>query len=176
MRQPRHAQETRPNPGWERPSFDDTSWPRVTSGYGPKFWKLGPLPEDVDATALDAQLAEIEHVDPSVPVEHDGRTYAWQPYAFSWRWGIEGDPGHQGYHGLKAQVSDDFIALGKLTYLVERPDRPELREGAGRVAVLPVDHRDVGALPVGTAADGREPPRRGVAQSCAGERRRARRH
>jgi len=115
MRQPRHAEETRPDPGWERPSFDDTAWPRVTSGYGPKFWKLGPLPENVDATALDAQLAEIEHVDPSVPVEHEGRAYTWQPYAFSWRWGIEGDPGHQGYHGLKAQVSDDFIALGKMT-------------------------------------------------------------
>jgi hypothetical protein len=116
MRRPRHAPETEPNPGWERPWFDDTSWSRVTVGYGPKFWKLGPLPENVDATALEAQLAKLEHVDPSVPVEHGGRAYVWQKYAFSWRWGIEGDPGHQGYHGLKAQVSDDFIALGKMAY------------------------------------------------------------
>jgi len=115
MRQPRHAEETRPDPGWEKPSFDDSSWSRVTSGYGAKFWKLGPLPEDVDVRALEEQLATVEHVDPSVPVDHGGSTYAWQPYAFSWRWGIEGDPGHQGYHGLKAQVSDDFIALGKMT-------------------------------------------------------------
>ncbi|MDO4574184.1 MAG: glycosyl hydrolase [Planctomycetia bacterium] len=34
------------------------------------------------------------------------------PYAFSWRWGIEGDPGHQGYHGLKENVTGHFIALG----------------------------------------------------------------
>jgi hypothetical protein len=114
MRRPRHAQEIQPDPGWERPSFDDSSWPRVTTSYGPMFWKLGPLPEDVDPTALDARLAGIEQVDPSVNVEFRGRTYPWQPYEFSWRWGIEGDPGHQGYHGLKAHVSDDFIALGRV--------------------------------------------------------------
>jgi hypothetical protein len=36
-----------------------------------------------------------------------------QPYEFSWRWGLEGDPGHQGYHGLKAEMHDEFLALGK---------------------------------------------------------------
>jgi hypothetical protein len=38
----------------------------------------------------------------------------WQPYEFSMRWGVEGDPGHQGYHGLKAMVPDEFITLGKV--------------------------------------------------------------
>ncbi len=131
MRQPRHAVETRPNPGWEQPSFDDSSWGRVTSGFGPQFWKLGPLPEGIDATVLDAQLAPMEHVDPSAPVEHEGRAYRWQPYAFSWRWGIEGDPGHQGYHGLKAQVSDDFIALGQLTYPSSALTDPRYEEEPG---------------------------------------------
>ncbi len=116
MRRLRHSPETGPDPGWEEPSFDDTSWPRATNSYGPMFWMLGPLPEDVDATALDARLADIESVDPAVPIEHDGRSSTWRPYEFSWRWGIEGDPGHQGYHGLKAQVSDDFIALGRLSF------------------------------------------------------------
>jgi hypothetical protein len=40
--------------------------------------------------------------------------HRWQPYAFSWRWGIENDPGHQGWHGLKEEVHDEFIGLGKL--------------------------------------------------------------
>ena len=35
-----------------------------------------------------------------------------QPYEFSWRWGIENDPGHQGYHGLKKEVHDEFLAVG----------------------------------------------------------------
>ncbi len=43
----------------------------------------------------------------------NGKSYAWQPYSFSWRWGVEGDPGHQGYHGLKEEVHPEFIRLGK---------------------------------------------------------------
>ena len=39
-------------------------------------------------------------------------TKSGKPYEFSWRWGIENDPGHQGYHGLKENVTDEFICLG----------------------------------------------------------------
>ena len=38
---------------------------------------------------------------------------AGQVYEFSWRWGVEGDPGDQGYHGLKEKVDDNFIVVGK---------------------------------------------------------------
>jgi hypothetical protein len=74
---------------------------------------LGPLPQDIDVVRLDASLAVLDDVDPAVGVEVEGKTYAWQPYSFSWRWGVEGDPGHQGYHGLKENITDDFICLGK---------------------------------------------------------------
>ncbi len=30
------------------------------------------------------------------------------------RFGVLGDSAHQGYHGLKAEISDDFIRLGKI--------------------------------------------------------------
>jgi hypothetical protein len=109
----RYAEETAANPGWQTKEFDDSRWPRVTHGFGQKFWKLGPLPTDLDTTALEATLATIQAVDPAAPVEIGGKRYAWTPYAFSWRWGVEGDPGHQGWHGLKENVSDDFIRLGK---------------------------------------------------------------
>jgi hypothetical protein len=109
----RYAEETAANPGWQAKELDDSRWPRVTHGFGQKFWKLGPLPKDVDTTAADATLAAIRAVDPAALVEIGGKTYAWTPYAFSWRWGVEGDPGHQGWHGLKENVSDDFIRLGK---------------------------------------------------------------
>jgi hypothetical protein len=42
---------------------------------------------------------------------------ALKPYSFSWRFGIENDPGRQGYHGLKELVSDEFIKVGGLCYL-----------------------------------------------------------
>ena len=109
-RQFRYADERQPNPGWEAPNFDDSKWPMVTHSFGQKFWKLGPLP---DGAELDAQLAGLPAVDPSVPVEIGGRTFIWQPYEFSWQWGCEGDAGPQGFHGLKENVSDDFIVLGE---------------------------------------------------------------
>ena len=52
-------------------------------------------------------------VDPSVPVVVDGREFRWAPLGFSWRWGIEGNPGRQGYHGLKERIDSRFIGLGK---------------------------------------------------------------
>jgi hypothetical protein len=111
----RYAEESQASPGWQATDFDDSRWPRVTHGFGLKFWKLGPLPKQVDTAALEAKLATLAAVDLAVPVEIDGRRFTWTPYAFSWRWGVEGDPGHQGWHGLKENVSDDFIRLGRPT-------------------------------------------------------------
>ena len=83
--------------GAEARQFDYTegdpkngSWRRVTSSFGPQFIKHGALP-------ANAELPSQGGV----------------PYEFSWRWGVEGDPGHQGYHGLKAEVHDDFLVIGK---------------------------------------------------------------
>ena len=109
----RHAVESGDASSWMSPEFDDGDWQKVTYGFGPKFWVLGPLPKEIDCNALDAELAKIEKVDPGQPVEIDGKTFSWSPYSFSWRWGREGDPGHQGWHGLKEIVTDYFLCLGK---------------------------------------------------------------
>lgn len=111
----RYRQGDEAGAGWEHADFDDASWPRVTCGFGPKFWKLGPFPADANVFQVERALAALREVRPSTPVQIGGKEYTWSPYAFSWRWGIEGDPGHQGYHGLKENVTDDFIALGKPT-------------------------------------------------------------
>ncbi|MEI8288216.1 MAG: glycosyl hydrolase [Verrucomicrobiota bacterium] len=63
----------------------NAAWRKVTCSFGPQFTQSTNFP----ATA------------------------GGQPYEFSWRWGIQNDPGHQGYHGLKAEVHDDFLAIGK---------------------------------------------------------------
>jgi hypothetical protein len=126
-RQVRYAGEITPNPGWQDPAMDDTRWPKVTASFGPKFWKLGPLPEEFNGEAL----VGIAKVDPGTAVEFRGRRYRWQPYEFSWRWGIEGDPGHQGYHGLKGNVPNEFIALGQLR-LTDTGSAYEKEEGGRR--------------------------------------------
>lgn len=95
------------------PGTDDSNWDRKLHGYGTQFYVLGPVPKDVDAAQLDLELAKLKTVDPAVPVTVSGQTLMWKPYDFSWRFGKEGDLGHQGYHGLKRTVTDDFICLGK---------------------------------------------------------------
>lgn len=68
---------------------------------------LGAVPASVDErTVLDNLPGTASGV------EAAGVRYEWRPYAFSWRWGVEGDFGHQGWHGLKAEMYDDFIRLG----------------------------------------------------------------
>ena len=62
----------------------DGPWRKVTCSFGPQFIQSATL-----------------------PVAKDGKRYE-----FSWRWGIETDPGHQGYHGLKEEVHDEFLAIG----------------------------------------------------------------
>jgi hypothetical protein len=62
-------------------------WRKVTCSFGPQF---------IQSTAM--------------PPAKDGK-----PVEFSWRWGIENDPGHQGYHGLKEEMHDEFLAIGKPT-------------------------------------------------------------
>ena len=68
---------------------DEKQWRKVTCTFGPQFIKLSGA-----ATEM------------SVPPK-DGKS--WE---FSWRWGIENEPGHQGYHGLKGNVHDEFLSIG----------------------------------------------------------------
>ncbi len=111
----RHAEERSPQPGWQAAALDDSAWNSVTHGFGTKLLVLGPLPSDSDPQMLDGYLSGLSRVEPGSTLEVGGRRHAWKAYEFSWRWGKEGDPGHQGYHGLKEQVSDDFLCLGKPT-------------------------------------------------------------
>jgi hypothetical protein len=131
----KYAEETAANPGWQDPNLDDAKWGVVTCSFGPKFWMLGPMSETADVSALETQLAGLKQVDPSAPVELAGRKYYWQPYEFSWRFGMEKDTAHQGYHGLKEEVADEFIGLGAIRKLVGweigNPGWPREKEEGG---------------------------------------------
>jgi hypothetical protein len=89
-------------------------WTDITVSYGPQFWKLGPLPDHADLAAVEAKIAALDKINPNEPIEIHGVKYFWTPYEFSWRLGLKDDAGHQGYHGLKGQVNDELISLGKI--------------------------------------------------------------
>ena len=81
--------------------------------FGPKFQLIGPFPADADLAALESKLAAPGPFDPAAKVALGDKEYTWRPYSFSWRWGVEGNPGREGYHGLKEKIDSRFIALGK---------------------------------------------------------------
>ena len=109
-----YAEETSDPVGWELADIDDSKWERVTYGFGQKFWKLGPLPSGCDLSGLEQELSSTYQIDPTNPVIVNGKTYNWEPYDYSWRMGIEGDPGDQkGFHGLKKRLTSDFILFKK---------------------------------------------------------------
>ena len=53
----KYADETTADPGWQDPKLDDSKWATVTCGFGPRFWKLGPLPDTAEADAVLAAAA-----------------------------------------------------------------------------------------------------------------------
>jgi len=69
-------------------------------GYGPYFLTAGPFEtEEEYVHALeDAAANKTEHL---------------QQYIFSMRYGLWGDPGIQGYHGLKGKISDACLVIGR---------------------------------------------------------------
>lgn len=99
---------------WKTPDFDDSNWNPTRVSFGQQFWILGPLPDAADYTALETKLADLSDINPDEPVEVNGKKYFWQPYEFSWRWGLKDDAGHQGYHGLKGKVNNDIFSFGKI--------------------------------------------------------------
>ena len=83
--------------------------------FGPKYLVLGPFPKDADFAAIEQRLADVKEVVPNSTINVDGTERRWNVGSFSWRWGVEGNPGREGYHGLKERIDSRFIALGKLT-------------------------------------------------------------
>jgi hypothetical protein len=108
------APETTARFDWQKSDFEDSNWADASVSYGQQFWKLGPFSADVDLSGMEAKLKTIKLVDASEPVELNGKKYFWQPYEFSWRWGLKDDAGHQGYHGLKGEINNELISFGTI--------------------------------------------------------------
>lgn len=103
----RYNQSFKETNDWQSPSFDDSNWSSKTFTYGSRFMLLEATPELTEEQILNNLPGQ------SQSVMAGNKEYRWKPYDFSWRWGVENDYGHQGWHGLKATVHDEFIRLGK---------------------------------------------------------------
>lgn len=81
---------------------------RCTVSFGAYFKVLGPVPKSADYDEIETLLRSEEWED----AEKTAKSASLSDYSFSMRYGREGDPGHQGWHGLKGKVTDEFITLG----------------------------------------------------------------
>jgi hypothetical protein len=88
------------------------NWNKVTYTYGDEFFGSGATNKYLS----DEELSALK----TIPEN-------WKPYSYSRRWGVEGDPGHQGYHGIKMVMNPEVIRLGKLAFTATTTFRhPEL--------------------------------------------------
>jgi len=87
---------------------------RMTYSHGPQFLAFGPLAPGAEADALEQALAKAGVPVSDKAVKVGTKEYAWQPFCFSWREGVEGRPCFQNWHhGLNGKMGDDFFVLGK---------------------------------------------------------------
>lgn len=94
--------------------INDKEWSEVTYTYGTEFMYSGAT----DQVLNDAYLAQMK----SAPND-------WKPYIYSRKWGVYGDAGHQGYHGLKMEMNPEVIRLGKIQNELTETKRVEERAG-----------------------------------------------
>jgi hypothetical protein len=83
---------------------DNKNWKEVTYSYGPKFMKLHCKDDDVEEV-----LTQILNNEENI--ETINGHYRWESYDYSLRYGVEDNPGSQGYHGLKYKISNDFLLM-----------------------------------------------------------------
>ncbi len=108
----------------------DNSWKRVTCAFGEQFVKLEVLPD----APSEEDLMKLAPPNENREVIISGKRRKWEPYGFSWKQGVEGEPGHQGYHGLKGNMYDNFIRLGGL--MDERMSKKRVAESSGHYYVM----------------------------------------
>ena len=94
-------------------------------GYGPAFLSKECFPDE------ETVYRELEKA-------ADGVTEGYEEYAISLRYGVEGDPGHQGYHGLKGNVTSDFLQIGEPKETLRDVIFEPYRNGIGKIFVTKV--------------------------------------
>jgi len=121
-RQFRYETEDHAGMDWKKVDFDDSGWPMVSCSFGPRlehlFFPAETGYKEAEKLVLSGPYKEAEKLVLSGPysavlLAADGTSYQWTPYEYSLRWGVENQPGSQGYHGLKGKINDDFIIMGE---------------------------------------------------------------
>ncbi len=113
----------------EKLTFDN-KWRKITCGFGTQFFELGALAD----LPSDAELINMNPEKGGEEITVSGKIMSWKEYSFSWQQGVEGDYGHQGYHGLKGEMYDNFIRTGAMKDV--RMSKQRVPESAGNYYIF----------------------------------------
>lgn len=106
-RELQYMSDIQSNDSWNRPA-DEDSWPLVRNTFGPQMYKLYAGSEIDFEDFINAAKKSLP--DEEI-VKLNNTELEWEPYEFSWRWGVIDQPGSQGWHGLKERVDNRFLIL-----------------------------------------------------------------
>jgi hypothetical protein len=95
--------------GWHEPELDDSRWEQVTYSYGPYWWTIGPFdgkePEEI------ADRARAGEIRPDERYEVEEKSFRWQKYSFSQKFGHESKEAHNTIGGGLHGVSERFLVF-----------------------------------------------------------------
>jgi alpha-L-rhamnosidase/Glycosyl hydrolases family 2, sugar binding domain len=96
-------------PQWETAELDDRDWQLAKCTFGPYWQVLGPFDAALDSEDLQQRIS-LDTAE-TTPMEANGETLSWSPYAYSWKFGADRADVHQaGSDGL-GPVSPDFLVF-----------------------------------------------------------------
>ena len=96
--------------GWHEPDFDDSSCEQVTYSYGPYWWTIGPFDEGTEPEEI-LEKARAGEIEIDEPYEVEGKSFHWQRYSFSEKFGHEGKEAHNTFGGGLRGVSERFLVF-----------------------------------------------------------------
>lgn len=76
-------------------------------------WGDFRLPASDEMIGVEVREVNGQHYGYGPYFEVQSETDSWQPYRFSWQWGVKDSPGSQGYHGLKGKIDHRFLILDR---------------------------------------------------------------
>jgi len=93
--------------GWHGKEFDDSDWQKTTYSYGPYWWAIGPFEKGNEPEEM-LQDAKSGSIDTDKWHEVAGKSFHWQRYSFSRKFGYEKRT--RDFGGL-CGVPEDFLVF-----------------------------------------------------------------
>lgn len=98
------------SPAWRSKEFNDDDWQQASCTFGPYWQTLDPISARLDSKELQKKVVAAAS-EPADAIESDGESLRWQPYNYSWKFGVDRPDVHQFKTDGLGPVSPNFLVL-----------------------------------------------------------------